>query len=100
MRPDSDPAVDVRFLTADDEAVVEVLYDNVLVPSFRPAELIEPRVLLDSVRRGDGLIAVAVDADETVVGGMIVDWYAGSGVLLVSYLAVRPGRRGRGIGHA
>lgn len=47
-----------------------------------------------SVTRG----AIAFDEENLIVGGIIGDWFADSRVMLTSYLAARPGFRGRGIG--
>jgi GNAT superfamily N-acetyltransferase len=93
--------VTVRFLNGvEDTAAFRDLYDGVLVPSFRPAELADAEALLHGVRSGRGPISVAVGADETVLGGMAAEWHDDSRVLLMSYFAVRPGWRRRGIGHA
>jgi GNAT superfamily N-acetyltransferase len=95
------PGVTVRFLNGvEDTATFRDLYDDVLTPSFRPSELLDAEALLQGVRSGRGPISVAVGADETVLGGMAAEWHDDSRVLLMSYFAVRPGWRRRGIGHA
>ncbi len=81
-------------------AELEIFYDEILAPSFDFAELVERSELLGaladrtSVTRG----AIAFDEAGLIVGGIIGDWFAQCRVMLTSYLAARPGFRGRGIG--
>jgi len=42
--------------------------------------------------------AIAFDEAGLIVGGIIGDWFAQCRIMLTSYLVVRPGFRGRGIG--
>jgi predicted N-acetyltransferase YhbS len=101
MTVDTAPAVTVRELEAGvDTGTFRELYDQVLAPSFRESELVESEVLAEAVTSDRVIISVAVGPGGTVLGGMIADWYDDTRVLLLSYLAVRPGLRGRGIGHA
>lgn len=84
-------------LTADELAE---FYDEILAPSFGEEELVERPEMLEaladrkSVTRG----RVAIDEADVIVGGIIGDWFADSRVMLMSYLAARPGLRGHGIG--
>jgi GNAT superfamily N-acetyltransferase len=70
------------------------LHDEVLRPSFRPEEYVSPAVIKTGAR--PALIACADDG--LVVGGALGEVYRDSGVLLLSYLATRPGFRSKGIG--
>jgi predicted N-acetyltransferase YhbS len=72
------------------------LHDAVFRPSFRPEEYVSPAVIKPGTR--DALIACADDG--LVVGGALGHRYPASGVLLLTYLAVRPAFRGRGVGGA
>ncbi|BBX45228.1 hypothetical protein GCM10009641_21810 [Mycobacterium cookii] len=81
-------------------AQLEAFYDEILTPSFDSAELEDRTELLDaladpeSVTRG----AIAFGATGSIAGGIVGDWFTGSCVMLISYLAARPGFRGHGIG--
>lgn len=66
-------------------------YDEILRPSFPPAELIGP------FREYDGPFLLALEEGD-VVAGALGEWYPESQTLLLSYLAVHPNRRGAGIG--
>jgi predicted N-acetyltransferase YhbS len=70
------------------------LHDEVLRPSFRPEEYASPAVI-DPAKK---LAIIARADDGVVVGGALGEVYPRSGVLLLGYLAVRPGLRGKGIG--
>lgn len=79
---------------------VDALFNEILVPSFPPAELCG----LESVRRlagaGGGFVWAAFDEQDNVLGCAIGEWDADPGVVLLSWLAIRPGVRGGGIGGA
>jgi GNAT superfamily N-acetyltransferase len=93
----------IRFLDlrADTGAgLVEAVYHEILEPSFNSDELDTLDCLLDGLTTGGsyecwGLCALD---GETPVGCMLGYPYPDSRVLLVGYLAVRPGERDRGIG--
>lgn len=75
-------------------ALLRELHDDVLRPSFRPEEYVSPAEINPA-----GKLAVIARADDgLVVGGALGEVYPCSGVLLLGYLAVRRGYRGRGIG--
>ena len=78
--------------------VIEALYQQVLVPSFPAAELIGLSGVQAIAGREDASIWLAEDADGTIVGGAVAGWDESVRVLLLGYLAVRPGSRGGGIG--
>lgn len=75
----------------------ERVYKEILAPSF-PADELCP---LDSVREmasaGLGLVWTAVEDDE-IVGCALGEWDADLRIMLLAWLAVRPGRRGGGVG--
>jgi GNAT superfamily N-acetyltransferase len=83
---------------ADDERLVLDLYRSVLLPNFRPDELVTEDELVSSLRSGSCRIMIAQDAGGAVVGGIVGDWFPESHVQLLSYIAVRPGVRGQGVG--
>jgi GNAT superfamily N-acetyltransferase len=78
--------------------VIEAFYHQILVPSFPAAELIGLDEVQDIADREDASIWLAQNADGTILGGAIAEWDESVRVLLLSYLAVRPGIRGGGIG--
>lgn len=79
---------------------LERLYDEVLNPSFPVAEMVpRERLLPRLAQEGSGVCCrVAVDGDGRGVAAIIGDVYPATRVLLLSYLAVLPGLRDRGIG--
>src|ERR1700757_1525039 len=78
--------------------VIEDFYQHVLVPSFPADELVSLGEVQEIAAGEDGSIWLAEDADGTIVGGAIAEWDDSVRVLLLGYLAVRPGIRGGGIG--
>jgi GNAT superfamily N-acetyltransferase len=94
----------VRDLRAEaDDSLLHRFYVDVLRPSFDQDELMDAEALARGVRSDDDpstLASVAVDDDGSVLGGIAAELYESVGVLLLAYLAVRPGMRGRGVGTA
>jgi GNAT superfamily N-acetyltransferase len=93
----------VRFqdLRSDyDEELLYRFYTQVLEPSFARDEL-EPVEMIAAGLRGEGdadvLAAVCLDAGGEPLGGLIAERDSRTNVLLLSYIAVRPEARGRGI---
>lgn len=81
----------------DAPALLRELHDTVLRPSFRPAEYVSPAV----VKVADSRPAIIARAPGgQVAGGALGHAYPASGVLLLSYLAVRRELRGQGVGTA
>ena len=78
--------------------VIEDFYQQVLVPSFPADELVSLEEVQEIADGEDGSIWLAEDADGTVVAGAVAEWDESVRVLLLGYLAVRPGIRGGGIG--
>ena len=92
------PETEVVELSAADGALVSEFYRTVLRPSFRDDELVNEGELLETIDLGTCHVLVVRDDDGTVLGGAVGDWYESSRVQLLSYLAARPGVRGRGLG--
>jgi GNAT superfamily N-acetyltransferase len=79
---------------------LELFYDEILAASFDSAELVERPELLAALADPESATRAAIAFDQTglTVGGIVGDWFATCRVMLISYLAARPGLRGRGIG--
>jgi GNAT superfamily N-acetyltransferase len=78
--------------------IIEDFYHKVLVPSFPADELISLDEVQEIATGEDGSIWLAEDTDGTILAGAIAEWDESVRVLLLGYLAVRPGIRGGGIG--
>jgi GNAT superfamily N-acetyltransferase len=78
--------------------VIEDFYHQILQPSFPAAELIDLDELQDIADREDGSVWLIEDEDGTILGGAVAEWDESVRVVLLGYLAVRPGARGSGIG--
>jgi len=98
MTGQASPASLVELTGVGDERLVLDLYGSVLLPNFRPDEMITEDDLVSSLRSGNCRITIAQDAGGAVIGGIVGDWFPGSRVQLLSYIAVRPGVRGQGVG--
>ncbi len=89
--------LDIRLFGPDSPRAAELLrefHDGILRPSFGPEEYVPPAVIK---LEGDPAVIACAD-DGLVIGGALGEIYPASGVLLLGYLAVRPGLRGKGIG--
>ena len=75
-------------------------YRTVIVPSFPPDELESETEIMDGLRSGRSRVLIAVAADGAMLGGAIGDYFPGSNVMLLSYLAVLAAGRGQGVGAA
>ncbi|MER7168409.1 GNAT family N-acetyltransferase [Micromonospora sp. NPDC000207] len=96
--PPADGPIEVRELSAGHD--VELLhqgYAEILLPSFPPDQLESVDVLDEGVASGTTHVGVAV-ADDRLLGMAVADSF--DGVLLLSYVAARPGLRGGGVGSA
>ncbi|WP_018348036.1 GNAT family N-acetyltransferase [Longispora albida] len=76
------------------DRLIDQFFHEVLAPSFPPDELGTVEGLNDPGR----LVRLAVDAGGQVLGGAVGDWDPDTRVLLLSFLAIRPGVRGGGLG--
>ena len=75
--------------------LLRALHEEILAPSFPAAEYVPPATI--DPKGETALIACSAGQ---VVGGAIGDLFPVSRSLLLSYLAVRPGLRGSGVGGA
>jgi GNAT superfamily N-acetyltransferase len=89
----------MRIIKAAPGAQVDELYNEILVPSFPPEELCSLDGLQQNIAGGHPTL-MALDDDDRVIGGAVGDWDAKLGVMLLSWLAIRPGIRSGGIGGA
>ena len=89
----------MRIVELDAEGPqIDRLYTEILQPAFPPDEL----CTVDSVQAlagaGRGLVWAALDDAGQLAGVAVGEWDPGTSVMLLSWLAVRPGLRGGGIG--
>jgi GNAT superfamily N-acetyltransferase len=101
----ADPATgDLRILDLahqpNRDDLLEQMYREILIPSFRADELDPIEVTASQLGEKPRLrdVAAVVDNSGAVLGAAIGDWAPDSRVYLLSYLAVRPGTRSRGVG--
>jgi predicted N-acetyltransferase YhbS len=81
-----------------DGPAVADFYQAVLLSNFSADELETQDSILAGLREGRTYALVARDAEGTIVGGAVGDWFAGSQVMLFSYIAVPDKFRGAGVG--
>ncbi len=82
--------------TTSTQDLAEV-HEQVLRPSFPDDELVDlPR--LEAMLESGTLHVVVARDDEGVRGTAIAEWSPETGILLLAYLAIAPGRRGGGVG--
>jgi hypothetical protein len=95
-----DPDLVFQIRRAGELSVESVgqFYDEILIPSFPANELMARTSFRDGFDCGslDGVFAL--DSRDRVVGGVVVELFPVSRVLLVAYIAVRSDLRGNGIG--
>lgn len=89
--------VDVSLADLPDDAVARV-HERLLVPTFRPDELLTPDELAAGWTGPGAEPSAVVLADGEPVAAMLGSWFAGGRVLLLEYLAVDPAARGLGLG--
>jgi GNAT superfamily N-acetyltransferase len=78
---------------------VDSLFEDVFKASFHPDELSASSAYLhQGLASGGHRTWVAVDEGGTVVGGLVGEWDDPPRVMLLSWLATRPGARGLGVG--
>lgn len=86
----------VRLASAG--AQLDELYREVFEPSFHRDELCDLETVRALVETERGDCWVTLSAGGQVLGGLLGEWDPEPGVMLLSWIAVRPGRRGTGIG--
>jgi predicted N-acetyltransferase YhbS len=90
--------IQVRNMSTEVSAsLIDDLYHEILEPSFGPDELDALDVLLDGLANNAVWGLCALDG-ETPVGCTLAYPYTESKVLLIGYVTVKPGLRGRGVG--
>jgi GNAT superfamily N-acetyltransferase len=77
---------------------IETFYDEVLKASFPATELVDLQEFQDIAASDEDSIWLIEDEDGTILGGATAEWDASLRVLLLGYLAIRPGTRGGGLG--
>lgn len=82
-----------------DSPLLDSVYDELLVPAFPAHELVTAAELRQILAAGLGWVS-AVVRDGRPDGAAVAEWSPDSGVLLLSYLAVRQNVRSAGIGGA
>ncbi len=92
------PVFVVEDLDPNDASSVAELYQEILAPNFRADEMDDEAGMAASLRSGVTSATVARSAAGAIIGGVVGDWFAASRVMLLSYIALRPGLRGGGIG--
>lgn len=81
----------------NDLTLVRRAFDEVLRPSFESNELPGLETVIDGLNAADQIFCIAKDGP-ALVGAAVADRAGRGEVALLSYLAVRPGRRGQGTG--
>ncbi|MFF7361033.1 GNAT family N-acetyltransferase [Streptomyces sp. NPDC008125] len=82
-----------------DSPLLDVVYDELLVPNFPAHELVTREELRAGLKSGTQWIS-AVVRDGRPDGAAIAEWSPAGGVVLLSYMAVRRDLRSSGIGGA
>jgi predicted N-acetyltransferase YhbS len=90
--------VTVEKLDYHDGPTVTQFYQATLQPNFSADELESQDALVAGMREGRTFGLYARTAEGAIVGGAVGDWFAGSRVMLFSYVAVPDKFRGMGIG--
>ncbi|WP_194891140.1 N-acetyltransferase [Catenulispora pinisilvae] len=73
-------------------------YEHILVPSFPADELCSIGDIAALASSGQHLVWVAAEPDGTVAAVAVGEWNPGPRVVLLSYIATRPGMRSGGVG--
>ncbi len=79
-------------------AEFDSVYDDILRPSFTRDELSDRSDLRAAIAAGSTLVWAAVDEQGMVLGAAVWEYEAEFGILLLAWLAARPGMRGRSVG--
>ncbi|MDM7829806.1 hypothetical protein [Cellulomonas edaphi] len=87
----------VQVTPVRDAEELRALHGEILAPSFPPDELESAEDMVAGLQAGD-LVALVASSDDEAVALAVGAWDAASAVLLLSYLAVGAGGRGRGVG--
>jgi GNAT superfamily N-acetyltransferase len=79
---------------------VDTIYQEILEPCFLPTELSSIETVRYLAEAGCGLVWAAFDEQGNVLGCAVGEWDEGSRIMLLAWIAIRPGLRGGGIGGA
>ncbi len=82
------------------QSELSAVHSEILAPSFPAYELMSLERLTAEVEHGDTSVRIIRDDDGELAGCAIGTWYEEASVLLLDYLALRPGARGGGLGGA
>ncbi len=93
----NDGDMDVEFKTLTEPTELREFYESVLVPSFPPGELVTEQELLESAAHGYINVIGAI-ADGKIIAGAVGSAPTQEKVMMLVYLALRPGLRGGGVG--
>jgi GNAT superfamily N-acetyltransferase len=100
--PPSEGPVSLTFTEVgprENSEVLQHFYDEILRPSFTPEELVDPWWGPEvGPEEETSWTVVATGNDGTIYGGIVGDFFNGSKVLLISYVAVRKSARGMDVG--
>lgn len=92
------PVIAISDIDGNDPVEVAEFYRRVLAPHF-PLDELEPLESFAAEMKAGGTTALAARTpDAVMVGGAVGDWFPGTRVMLLSYLAVAPAGRGAGTG--
>ncbi|WP_158566888.1 GNAT family N-acetyltransferase [Actinomadura craniellae] len=95
----TDDGVVFAECTEIDDDTFDRFYREVLEPAFPPAELSGLEEMRAAFRLPlPGCFGMVALNDGEPIGGALGEYSASSGVLLLAYLAIRPGIRGGGLG--
>lgn len=86
---------DFEVLTSPAE--LTEFYNSVLVPSFPPGELVALQEFLDAAQR-EFIHVIAAVSQDGIIAGAVGTTPTQEGVIMLLYLALRPGLRGAGVG--
>lgn len=87
----------MRIVALADVSTVRRVYAELLVPSF-PADEMVPLTDIEAIASAGGLMWAARDDAGEIAGVAVGEWDDELRVLLLSWLVVRDGRRGGGVG--
>jgi GNAT superfamily N-acetyltransferase len=90
----------MRLTTVEPGPRFTEVFTGLLAPAFPPDELGTEEQLREAVKGGVCQVVAAVDDAGTPVGAAVAEWSPATRILLLAYLAVRPGQRAHGVGGA
>jgi GNAT superfamily N-acetyltransferase len=88
----------MKLVSLTDGPILDAFYDHILLPAFPADELVTLASLRQQTGGDASEVWAVVDDDGRVLGGLVGEWFPACQAMLLSYLAVAPGGRGKGIG--